>query len=179
MRLHSVVVSALALPPLVIGTPGRGSAQADSGARVRMVTSQSPQRTTVGILISADADSVRLRSSTDRKIVSVPTGSISRFERSHGRHSNAGRGATIGALVGAGTGMLLGILAATEDDSWYDVGVAEVMGASAILAFGGACIGAVIGSASHRDDWRPEPIPRRSGYGRQRGGIRPGVVLRF
>ena len=143
---------------LVAGTVDVAHGQADSGSRVRITDVRSRQRV-VGTLISADADSLRLTSSKDQSTLAVATRSVARLEKSRGQRPSTGRGALIGALAGGGTGLLLGIAASTESDSWVEIGGAEVAAVTVIFGLAGAGIGALIGSASHHEQWDSVPIP--------------------
>jgi hypothetical protein len=143
---------------LVAGTVDVAYGQADSGSRVRITDVHSHKRM-VGTLISADSDSLRLTSSKDQSVLTVPTRSVARLERSRGQRPSTGRGALIGALAGGGTGLLLGIAASTESDSWVQIGGGEVAAVTVIFGLGGAGIGALIGSASHHEQWDSVPIP--------------------
>ena len=164
MRLHLWIVGLVVGPLLLPVITGPIAAQADSGSRVRVTTSAGAQRRWVGTLVQVDADSIRLTSAPDRKIVSLPTASVVRLERSVDRRTNAGGGAVIGALVGGGAGLLLGVLASSEETSWYEVGAGDVFAATAVLAAAGGGIGALIGAASHKERWEPVGL---------------GLVLRF
>jgi hypothetical protein len=144
---------------LVGATAGPVYSQADSGSRVRVTTNVRSQRPLVGTLISVDTDSFRLMASTSRKLVAIPTASIVRLERSRNRRTNAGGGAVLGAAIGGGTGLLLGLLASTEKDSFYEVDGGDVVVAALVLAVAGAGVGALIGAVSHREQWEEVPLP--------------------
>jgi hypothetical protein len=121
-----------------------------------------PQRPWVGTLLSADADSVRLTSSKNGQTVAVPTISVVRLERSRDRRSNAGRGALIGGLAGAGAALLLGIIASSGDDSGYEIGSDEFAAGTALFSATCAALGSLIGAASHRERWESIPLPSRT-----------------
>lgn len=65
-------------------------------------------------------------------VVVVPLESVARLERSIGRRSNAGRGAMLGALIGGGFGLFLGIAASTDNSGWWEVGPEEIAAATAV-----------------------------------------------
>jgi hypothetical protein len=144
---------------LLVGTTPCMQGQAEPGTRIRVATNMPSHKRFVGSLISADADSVRLTSSKDGRVVAVANASIVRLEKSGGRHSNPGGGALIGGLIGGGLGLALGVLASTEDSGWYEVGGAEIAAGSAVLGLAGAGLGALMGAASHKEKWEPLPSP--------------------
>jgi hypothetical protein len=150
----------VALATLVVGLAPFVQGQTEAGARVRVTTNA--QKKVVGTLMTADADSVRLISSKHRRVVSVPTASIVRLEKSGGRRSNFGGGALIGGLVGGGVGLLLGVLASTDNSGWWEVGGEEVAAGTAVLGLAGAGLGTIIGGVSHKDKWEQLPRPGTS-----------------
>lgn len=167
---------------VVITIPAAGSAftQAEPGARVRITTEHPSKHPEIGTLISADADSLRFTSATGTA-VAIPTTSVTRLEYSRGRRSNAGHGAAIGGLIGAGTGLFLGILASRDDDNFYEIGPEEIAGVTALLGAVGAGLGGIIGATSHRERWELVPIPGRVGNEVLRGRrpIRAGLMIPF
>lgn len=173
------LISVLLAQLLLLATAPPVHSQADSGLRVRITTSASRQPIWVGTLISADQDSVKLVSAKDRQLVALPIARIVRAERSRGRRSNAGRGATIGAFVGGGTGLILGLLASGEEDSFYEVGADEVIVAMAFLAAAGAGIGALVGAVTPRDQWEPLTLPGQMNRESSAGSTLARFVIRF
>jgi hypothetical protein len=150
----SLQVSATQAPP--VRQPG---VEADSGLRVRITVGQPSQHRLIGTLVSANADSLRFTTDTS-DVVAIPTGSVTRFERSRGRRSNAGRGALIGGLSLGGLGLVIGIGAAAEDNSYsFDVRAEDVALGTLILGATGAGLGALIGAASKGEKWEPLSIP--------------------
>ena len=171
-----------AMMQLLTATPlAAFQAQLKPGTRIRVTSDSGSPRDRIGMLVSMDSDSLHFRTAKDSSLTSVATGSLVRLELSKGRKSNAGRGAFIGALVGVGSGLLLGILASAEEDgsdSYYDVGPEDVFAATALLGAAGAGVGALIGATSHRDRWEPVPLP--SGSGRAlRVAERVGLAIAF
>ena len=177
------LISVLLAQLLLLATAPPVHSQADSGLRVRITTSASRQPIWVGTLISADQDSVIQFSAKDRQLVALPIARIVRAERSRWRRSNAGRGATIGAFVGGGTGLILGLLASGEregeEDSFYEVGADEVILAMAFLAAPGAGIGALVGAVTPRDQWEPLTLPGQVNRESSAGSTLARFVIRF
>lgn len=133
--------------------------EADSGSRVRITVDKPSKHSHVGRLVSADADSLRFTTDTSG-VVAIPTGSVTRFERSRGRRSNAGPGALIGGLTLGAAGLIIGIGAAADNSSWgLDVGVEDVALVTLITGATGAGLGALIGAASKGEKWEPLAIP--------------------
>jgi hypothetical protein len=105
---------------------------------------------------------------------------VVRLERSRDRRTSAGRGAVIGGLVGAGSGLLLGVLASADDDSFYEVGTGDVFVVTLMLGAVGAGVGALIGSISHQERWEPMPLSGQiAPQARGPVGSRVGLVLHF
>jgi hypothetical protein len=161
MRFHRWSVG-VALGPLLLSAAALPvTAQADSGARIRVSTNTGMERRWFGTFVSLDADSLRFwrRGS----LVSLPLSSVERVERSLDRRTNAGGGAVIGALVGGGTGLLLGLLASGEDNGFYDVDSGDVLTGTLMLGAIGGGLGALIGAASHKERWEPIAVGQRIG----------------
>ena len=132
--------------------------EADAGSRVRITVGKTKQ---VGALVSADADSLRFITDTSG-LVAIPTVSVTRFERSRGRRSNAGQGALIGGVTGGAMGLLGGIAAEAESSGSWGIDIGPEGIALATLFFGatGAGLGALIGAASKGEKWEPLTIPK-------------------
>jgi hypothetical protein len=133
--------------------------EADSGSRVRITVDKPSKRSHVGTLVSADADSLRFTTDISG-VVAIPTASVTRFERSRGRRSNAGRGAVILGAIGGAAGLILGIGAAADNSSWgIEIGPEGVALATLLMGATGAGLGALIGAASKGERWEPLAIP--------------------
>ena len=130
-------------------------AQLQAGSRIR-VTSDRGSR--VGTLVSLETDSLRYTTSDTASVTALPLASVLKLERSVGKRSNAGRGATIGGVVGGGLGLGLGLIASADDDEFYDVGPEDVAVVTLFLGAVGAGVGALIGSGSKRDRWETVPL---------------------
>lgn len=134
-------------------------AQLDAGSRIRVTTARHAR---VGTLVSLGSDSLRYTRSRDTAVTAIPVAAVVRLERSAGKRPATGRGAKIGALVGAGFGLFLGIAASADNSGWWEVGAEDVAAAAAIVGVAGAGVGALIGAASKQDRWEPVPLSPRA-----------------
>ena len=124
----------------------------EPGARIRLAPSDGVVQ--IGALVSLDADSVRIRDSLGSEF-GYARSDLRLLERSEGRHSNVGRAAVRGAMIGAGSGFLLGVLASAEDNNWVCDGgscIAAGLGGGAVW---GLAIGAAIGALVKTERWEP------------------------
>jgi hypothetical protein len=90
--------------------------------------------------------------------------------------SRAGKGALVGGGIGAGLGFMIGVLAANEESSYFEVGPGEVVAVTAILGGAGALIGTVVGSMSHGTNWEEGWLGGATPVVRLDVGIRAGRV---
>jgi hypothetical protein len=107
MRLSMVLA-------LVAGTPGLNAAVAEeasataSGARIRVTAPSLSGKRLVGTLTRMDATTLTLWQENGKRTLEVPRSAITRLEVS--RHSSRrGKGAGIGALVGIGAAVVIGV----------------------------------------------------------------------
>ena len=84
----------------------------------------------------------------------IATSSLARLEKRVGRRGNAGRG----ALIGAGVGVLLGVLCANEEEGWLTPTPTECLTG---FTLSGAGTGALIGLLIRSDVWQPVVLPLR------------------
>jgi hypothetical protein len=157
-RALGVLVISLVLQATSSLAPRLVLSQLEAGSRIR-ITSDRGSR--VGTLVSVENDSLRYTTSDTAAVTALPLASVVKLERSVGKRSNAGRGATIGGLVGGGLGLGLGLIASLDDDQFYEVGPEDVAVVTLFLGAIGAGVGALIGSASHRDSWETVPLPAK------------------
>jgi hypothetical protein len=124
----------------------------ESGARVRvtLLAREAPQVT--GIVLAIPTDSLVVAAEPDSLARSIARLDIKKLEVSRGVHSNAGKGATIGALV-IGVAVGLTVLNAASIDGTSKDSVAAGIAGGAVGAIVGAGLGALIGSGSHREFW--------------------------
>lgn len=96
-----VVVCALA--PAVAA---QDTLKVESGERVRLTLESG--RNTVGVLVTQDRDSLRIRLRPDAPPVAFSRSGIAGVEASLGRHGHAGTGALVGLVAGGAAGAALG-----------------------------------------------------------------------
>jgi hypothetical protein len=137
--------------------------------------------TQTGVLISLDADSVRI---VDRTGVrhAFARGGLRRLEMSLGEGRRVGRAVGRGALIGAGAGLLLGVGASTEESGWGSPcdGAGCVPLGIGVGALWGAGIGGLIGVAVKSEQWqRIDAVPAEPAVAPVAYGIGIGVKMRF
>lgn len=137
------------------------------GSRIRVYAPSINAKRFVGTVVSLNADALTLDAEmwldgVWKPRLDVPFASMKWLGLSRGRHSNAGKGALIGGLVGTAL-----ILAAVYSCDGYCGGPGDEGRVLAGMTIGGglgAGVGALIGALSHREDWQAVPIERlRSG----------------
>jgi len=149
---------ALVGPPVVAGAQTPDSTALQAGDRVRFRASTMPTAA-VGEVIDAEPDVLRIWIPDEADSIAVPRSAITRLERSVGMRRNTVKGAGVGALVGAVSGvMFILIEAGTPCDDELCRGLATFFGAAGAGA--GAIVGAGIGAAQKREHWEAIPIGR-------------------
>lgn len=120
-----------------------------SGARARILGPT---------VASTSPDSLRYSMDGGLNTRSVAWQQISKMDASMGRHTNVGRGAGIGFLVGAIGGAAFGAATASGVDGRNRGPMAALVG----LPMGalGGFMGAVLGLAGRTEDWVPVTLPR-------------------
>jgi hypothetical protein len=144
----------------------------EPGARIRLAPSDGVVQ--IGALVALNADSVRIRDSLGAEF-GYARADLRLLEKSEGRQSNVGRAAVRGAMIGAGSGFLLGVLASTEDNNWVCDGGSCIVAGIGGGAVWGLAIGAAIGALVKTEQWEPiqsspveplvRPIARSTGVG--------------
>ncbi len=184
---------------LLGGSPLRSQLPAaiEPGARIRVRTTGMPVSEMTGTVTSRDSASLVLHTldqaasnragSARYADVPIDLAHIAALDISHGRHSNAGRGAVIGGSILGGLGLLLGVAAMAEgcnpNEFCIQYTAGDVATVTAVTGAVGAATGALIGALSHHDDWERilpaqasiAPIVRPS----DAGGVSVGLSLRF
>ncbi len=133
----------------------------DKGERIRITAPTIQPGKIKGSIDSFSASTITL-SVKDSSLV-IPYVSIQKAEIVNGRKRNTGRGALIGAPIGA---LALGIISAVsnepcDDESWcfFEMSDAEAFGFGALVgALGGAINGAIIGTFVKTDRFEEVPV---------------------
>jgi hypothetical protein len=168
MRFISVLCAVALATPLVSAAqfPTRAAWPPDSGARVRILSSELGEHSQTVTVVSATRDALVVRQGAEPSR-SLHASQITSLDVATGRHTNKARGAAIGFAVGLVGGAILG--AATYQPCRGDFGCIAVpdFGRGGSAAFGaglvgivGAIAGTVIGSRS-TDTWTSVTVPER------------------
>jgi hypothetical protein len=140
---------------IVLGAMAASAAAAEPtvtiGARARVTAPSVSAGCVEGTLAAVDSETLTIVSEDDDRRVEVPRSRITKLEVVKGKKSRW----AIGALVGAGAGVLLGVVASnppsSADQFQIDGGAVAVCGA--VGAAGGALVGAVL----RTDRWTSVP----------------------
>ena len=143
-----------------------------------------------GTVLAVTSDSVAFLTKTGATVI-LPVNSIGGVEVNRGPRSNWLIGMTAGAVIGAGAGLITGLIVNFERDGCYSGFPLEptqrcqdtwvpVLGTMGLGALGGGLIGAAIGSLIKTDRWAEVSLDRHP-VRFIAGGGRFGVVasLRF
>jgi hypothetical protein len=169
---------------------GAASARAEEalpvgpGVRVRIAVASSRDRLE-GTVQALDQRFLSVISD-DHQLVQVPRSTITALETGWGRRGNARKGLVIGAMVGAGGGLLACAASAGGDDWPFDDehdsvcndGDWVAVPAVAAAVYGG--IGALIGHFIKTDRWMAVPLDRfRVSLATPAGGVGLAISLGF
>ena len=129
-----------------------------AGAAVRYATWLDTAHFITARLVSLDADHLvveRLSRGGSRWAAdSVPIVSLSHLQVRTARRNNA----AAGVLIGAGAGLALGAVCASQsDDSWFAPSSSECL---TLMPLSGAMWGLIVGAVTHRETWAPVTLPR-------------------
>ena len=145
---------------LVEAGPVHAAPVAETGDRVRATLIAHPNPRVTGTLLSYRPESITLAAEPDSAESTFAHASIKRLEISEGMHSNAGRGAKLGAILGFVTLFALGAAAGGDaydnPTPWYVLG--PIYGVAGGVT--GAGVGALIGSASQHERWERVRVPK-------------------
>jgi hypothetical protein len=165
--------------------PGCLTAQSSStagplspGTRVRVSTVDAPSALRIGTVSAASTDSLWFFADGAASVVALPYRGIAQLDVRLVRHANARKGAGIGALVGAGTGIILAF-ASGDDKGWigFSARYKAVVGGISLGALG-ALVGGLVGDSRDTEEWRPiRVLPRASASPRPSLGFRVSMAL--
>jgi hypothetical protein len=133
----------------------------EQGARVRvtLLAREAPQVT--GFVLAIPADSLVVAAEPDSAREAIARLDIKKLEISRGMKSNAGRGATFGALLLGFTFGAIVMNGVAESEITDGGQILLTLGGAGIGALVGGGIGGLIGSASHREKWDDVQVKRK------------------
>ncbi len=165
-RLLGVIVVVLCAARAL---PGESRA-VEVGSRVRVTAPEGGTQPLVGTVVGLEPHAMLVQSGTAGASTRIALGPTTTLEVSGGRRSKAGRGALLGAAVGAMPGLWLTFGDYDTDD--YSPGAVAAIGAAA-----GAAVGAAVGWALKSEQWLPAELPSvTAGIAPLRRGV--GLSLR-
>jgi hypothetical protein len=152
----------IVLPAITKGQSARIDALSlQAGARARILAPTAGSKYELITVASASPDSLRYSLDQSLATRSLAWQQISKMDASMGRHTNVGRGAGIGVLVGLIGGAALG--AKQSYGGTRDYNELRALSIVTVGLLGGALGGfggAVIGHAQRTEDWVPVTLPR-------------------
>ena len=148
-----VTVCAVALMTPVPGLSQASPADAprvDAGSRVRIAAPVFGGKKQVATVVSVTDDSLVLRQGFSATYRSVAKSDITALEVSRGTHTNKGKGALLGLLIGAGAGAVLGYVSYKEPTCQGFECIGEIWGPSSKSgnAGFGAAVGGILGMSA-------------------------------
>lgn len=174
LLITAVALVALTPVPAVAQEPGAASMGFILGSRVR-ITTTGDLAPVKGLVVAVDPQTVTL--ATDAGVVKTPVSSISAADISLGKRRYTRRG----MAIGAGLGLVLGLLAPVDESNTTPALGDESRGAS--VGFGlmmGTTWGAIIGALIKTDRWSPLELSIASSPAPVgRPGIRIAGAIRF
>ncbi len=165
MRPVTFLVTALAVAPLT-SSAAQEQPPLESGERVRVTAPVVVACHGTGVFVAVSEETLTVRGTYGT--VTCPLGSVTTIEVQRGRKSSAAKGATVGLLLGAGLGALIG---ATMDCWGCHPGPVQALQVGLFVGGIGTGIGAVIGSAFTGERWEEVPLDQlRVSFAPQRDG---------
>ncbi len=177
MRQTALLLLGLLLVPLT-NLVAQQKSPVTAGTRVRLWAPKFDIRKQVGTVVAVTSDTLTFKKVLQATPFAIPIALVTRLEVSQSRKSRAGRGAVIGLVVGAASGV--GFSVEFTNAGEFDFGkVARVF--VPIFSAAGTGIGALIGAASRKvDHWESVPPPIRIGMSLHRDdGIALNVLCVF
>lgn len=135
---------------------GAGTATLGAGTRIR-VTAAPPVTATTGVVVSHTADTLVLRTDAHGNTIAVPVAQVTRLDVRGGPRTRKLLGASIGLLVGAGAGALVGQSSVDESSCTGSLVCGDSFAASGGAVVGGLAgllVGTMAGSWS-TERWNP------------------------
>jgi hypothetical protein len=139
------------------------------GSRVRVSAPETSPAPLIGSVVGLERHAVLVQDTSSRSPTRVTLGPATTIEVSGGRRSKAGRGAVVGAAVGAMPGLLM-TFGDYNTDPDHSPGAVAAVGAAA-----GAVVGAAVGWAIKSEQWCPAHVPVTAAIVPLRGGVRVSV----
>lgn len=157
MRVSAFLLLCVVARPALSQSVRIDALSLQSGARARILGPTADSKYTLITVASARPDSLRYSLDQGLDTKSVAWQQISKMDASMGRHTNVGRGAGIGFLVGLIGGAILGASSEPgQDMSQGNLAVLVGLTGGALGGFGGA----VLGFAWRSENWVPVTLPR-------------------
>jgi hypothetical protein len=181
ISMRALVLAGFAL---VVFASSSFSQSIELGSRVRVVASSLPGGVGVGKVIATDGDSLILERERSRGVARLARSDVSSIQVSGGHHRNAGRGAILGLLIGAGGGAVIGAMTWTPCTG-FCILEPDTRSASAALGAGvlgtlGALLGTVAGALNVSDEWHSVALSPTVGFKLTENGKSAGLFgLRF
>ncbi|HWZ27473.1 MAG TPA: hypothetical protein VNX15_02870 [Gemmatimonadales bacterium] len=146
------LIAGLSLVWLGLARPSSSQERVAPGTRVRVTTDSGP---IVGSLVKADSTGLWVSRSSGPLNVFVPRRSVKTLEVSLGTRNHTGKGALVGFLIGAGSGVIGGLASGDDPPTSFVRFSAGDKAALLGVLFGGvgAGFGALVGSGMTDDDW--------------------------
>ena len=179
MRVLSLVLVSVLLPARLAAQSPSATEPLPPRTRVRVSTVDAPSVFRIGLVSAASVDTLWYLPDGADTTVALSYSAIAQLNVSLARHRNARKGAVIGVLVGAGTGIILG-LAGGDDQGWVGFTARQnaVIGGITVGALG-LLIGGALGAAHDTEEWSPiRVLPRASLSPQPSFGVRVSMSIR-
>jgi len=146
--VRTLLLSSLIAAPLL----GQGDRVVTLGDRVRIVAPKAGYKKITGNVVSTTPDVVSISLERSPTEIAVPRDHIDRLFLSVNSRRNAGKGAILGAAVGAGFALWFGPKEGVVPGSTVETGKGSTKNL-VTGAISGAALGALIGYFARTDDW--------------------------
>ena len=174
MSIARSILFVAACPVMAVALQAQAPRPSLVGQTVRVSTAQLRSGTQV-VILSWDADSLRVDPAGPVEYVAVPWSEVQKVEYKSGRTNSAGKGALIGGIVGGTLGLIADVSCAGAE-GWDAMGCPPMGAATVGGAVFWAGVGALIGLAVKRDQWaEARPIPLQVAPTMQDG--RPAISM--